>query len=96
MKSYRNLPPDMSARAYLTVPLSETADARMLGCTWDKARLSWWVDRDSITGTPYVWRWMGDSDPMRDAARKAYARLERQNGKKMKSRKRRARTRGFH
>ena len=96
MKSYRSLPPDLSARAYLAVPLNEAADARMLGCTWDNARHSWWVDRDSIAGTPYVWRWMDDTDPMRDAARKAYNRLEKQNGKKIKSRNRRAGKRAYH
>lgn len=46
MKSYRSLPPDLSARPYLTVPLNQSADARLLGCTRDNARHSWRVYRD--------------------------------------------------
>ena len=32
MASYCTLPPDIAARAYLTVPFDQSDDARMLGC----------------------------------------------------------------
>jgi len=96
MKSHHMPPPDLSARAYLTVPLNEAADARMLGCSWDNARHSWWIDRDSVAGTSYVRRWMECTDPMRKAARTAHLHLERQNAKEVNSRNRRGRKRGQH
>ena len=95
MKFYRSLPPDLSARAYLTVPFDESADARMLGCSWDRARHSWWINRAAIADTPYVWRWMDESDPLRHAAKETHGRLERQNDKKLKSRTQRARQRRY-
>ena len=96
MKSYRALPPDLDARVILCVPPGEEADASMLGCTWDRARNSWWIDRDSIADTPYVYRWMDGHDPMKAAAHCEYLRLERHNRKTMKSRTRRAKQRRYH
>lgn len=80
MKSYTELPPDSSARVYLTVPIHESDDARMLGCKWDHKRNSWWVDRNSIA--PYVWHWMDDAEPLKAEVRAKYRALERVNRRK--------------
>lgn len=71
MKPYRMPLPDLSARARLTVPLDDYPAARLLGCSWDNARQSWWVDRTSTAGTAYVGQGMEFGDPMRKAAWKA-------------------------
>ena len=79
------------ARVHHNIPLDESPDARLLGCTWDRVAQSWWVDKDAVAGMPYVWRWMSEDDPMRKAARRAYLHLERQNKQALKSRCRRER-----